>query len=154
MVIKTPAMAANMPIVAVFLAVRLPPFSPFRLAISFSAISATSTNTATIPTNSKTKVRFSTIFAKNCFMGSISFTESLSEAKNPNVFTFGRLYSTVSSARAAKEVDLLIDLLSSRLYCRLWNRTISACLRLQTGSRTLPPVGNRTLPRRFVMLFT
>ena len=41
-------------------------------------------------------------------------------------------------------------LLSSRLYCRFWNRTKSAAHR---GSRTLPPVRNCTSPRRIFFLF-
>ena len=40
-------------------------------------------------------------------------------------------------------------LLSSRLYCRFWNFTKSAA---QRRSRTIPPVGNFTPPRRTIFI--
>ena len=39
-------------------------------------------------------------------------------------------------------------LLSSRLYCRFWNYTRSAVIKNYGRSRTIPPVGNHTPPRR------
>ena len=39
-------------------------------------------------------------------------------------------------------------LLSSRLYCRFWNYTRSAVIKNYGRSRTIPPVGNYTPPRR------
>ena len=41
------------------------------------------------------------------------------------------------------------SLLSSRLYCRFWNFTKSAA---QRRSRTIPPVGNFTPPRRTIFI--
>ena len=47
------------------------------------------------------------------------------------------------------------NLLPSRLYCRYRNHTGSAAMRMYSpdGSRTLPPVGNYTLPRRIFLIY-
>lgn len=84
-------------------------------------------------------------------------TPNVSRACLKNALTFGVSLHNISLFAfmlmhhiSAKNLHLL----SSRLYCRLWNRTISTSLCIQRGSRTLPPVGNCTLPRRFYILFT
>ena len=47
--------------------------------------------------------------------------------------------------------DLSDFLLSSRLYCRFWNRTKSAIFMGRGLTFALPPVGNCTQPRRIVL---
>ena len=46
------------------------------------------------------------------------------------------------------------SLLSSRLYCRFWNSGFSTSHQISrlSGSRTIPPVGNHTLPRRILFI--
>ena len=46
-------------------------------------------------------------------------------------------------------IPVIQFLLSSRLYCRFWNFTKSAA---QRRSRTIPPVGNFTPPRRTIFI--
>lgn len=50
------------------------------------------------------------------------------------------------SIENARNIAHILTLLLSRLYCRFWNFTKSC--NLFRCSRTLPPIGNFTLPRR------
>lgn len=50
------------------------------------------------------------------------------------------------SIENARNIAHILTLLLSRLYCRFWNFTKSC--NLFHCSRTLPPIGNFTLPRR------
>lgn len=45
------------------------------------------------------------------------------------------------------------SLLPSRLYCRFWNSPLRHQISRLRGSRTIPPVGNLTLPRRILFFF-
>ena len=45
------------------------------------------------------------------------------------------------------------SLLPSRLYCRFWNSPLRHQISRLRGSRTIPPVGNHTPPRRIILKF-
>lgn len=67
------------------------------------------------------------------------------DTKNPRYQISGALFSLHSIYSGQAQAPAAQFLLSSRLYCRSRNLTRSTAAR---GSRTIPPVGNHTPPRR------